>query len=61
MSLRQSLIMSNGEWTIFLQRPIALVLLIVCAGLLAMSAASAIAHRRDWRAKLAEVEAGEGK
>jgi putative tricarboxylic transport membrane protein len=61
MSLRQSLIMSNGEWTIFLQRPIALVLLIVCAGLLAMSAASAIAQRRDWRAKLAEAEAGEGK
>ena len=27
MSLRQSLIMSNGNWTIFCQRPIALVLL----------------------------------
>jgi putative tricarboxylic transport membrane protein len=61
MSLRQSLIMSNGEWGIFFARPIALVLLIVCAGLLAMSAASAIAHRRDWRAKLAEAEAAEGK
>jgi putative tricarboxylic transport membrane protein len=61
MSLRQSLIMSNGEWGIFLARPIALVLLIVCVALLAMSAASAIAQRRDWRAKLAEAEAGEGQ
>src|SRR5205814_5623473 len=26
MSLRQSLIMSNGNWTIFLQRPISLAL-----------------------------------
>src|SRR6188474_2225695 len=36
MSLRQSLIMSNGNWLIFLQRPIALTLAIVCAVLLAM-------------------------
>jgi putative tricarboxylic transport membrane protein len=54
MSLRQSLIMSDGNWLIFLQRPIALVLMIVCAGLLVMSAVSAITARRDWRAKLAE-------
>ena len=33
MSLRQSLIMSNGNWTIFFQRPIALTLLAVCVGL----------------------------
>ena len=61
MSLRQSLIMSNGDWMIFFQRPIALVLLVVCVALLALSAASAVAHRRkDWRAKLAEAEAGRG-
>src|SRR2546425_2074471 len=30
MSLRQSLIMSNGRWTIFVQRPFAAVLLAVC-------------------------------
>jgi putative tricarboxylic transport membrane protein len=54
MSLRQSLIMSDGNWLIFLQRPIALVLVVVCAGLLAMSAVSALLARRDWRAKLAE-------
>jgi putative tricarboxylic transport membrane protein len=59
MSLRQSLIMSNGSWAVFLQRPIALVLLIVCAGLLLLSASSAVLARRDWRAKLAQAEAGD--
>jgi TctA family transporter len=54
MSLRQSLIMSNGNWLIFLQRPIALTLAIVCAVLLAMSALSMLRAQRDWRAKLAE-------
>jgi putative tricarboxylic transport membrane protein len=49
MSLRQSLIMSNGVWTIFFERPIS-------AGLLAVSF---VLKRKDWRAKLAEVEASE--
>jgi len=53
------LIMSNGNWTIFFQRPIALALLAVCAGLLALAAVSVIRSRRDWRSRLAEVEAGE--
>src|SRR5437016_1034971 len=56
LSLRQSLIMSSGNWLIFLQRPIALVLMIVCGGLLALTAFSALMARRDWRAKLAEAE-----
>ena len=60
MSLRQSLIMSNGDWTIFFQRPIAGVLLAACAGLLALAALSHIRRRKDWRSKLAEAEAGEG-
>src|SRR4030095_2707416 len=54
MSLRQSLIMSDGNWSIFAQRPIALTLMIVCAALLAGSGFSAVMARRDWRAKLAE-------
>ncbi len=58
MSLRQSLIMSDDTWTIFLQRPIALVLLCISAVLLALSAISFVL-RKDWRAKLAEVEAAE--
>ena len=58
MSLRQSLIMSDGAWRIFVQRPIALTLLVLSAGLLVLSAAGALARRKDWRAKLAS-EAGE--
>ena len=61
MSLRQSLIMSNGNWAIFLQRPISLVLLIVCAPLLALAALSLIRSRKDWRSQLAEAEAGENQ
>jgi putative tricarboxylic transport membrane protein len=59
MSLRQSLIMSNGNWMIFMQRPIAGVLLAMCVALLALAALSLVRSRRDWRSKLAEVEAGE--
>jgi putative tricarboxylic transport membrane protein len=58
-SLRQSLIMSNGNYMIFLGRPIALGLLIVSAGLLALSAYAYLMHRRDWRDRLASAEAGE--
>jgi putative tricarboxylic transport membrane protein len=58
-SLRQSLIMSNGNYLIFLQRPIALLLVIVSAVLLALSAVAFVLHRKDWRAKLAEAEAAE--
>ena len=57
--LRQSLIMSNGNWVIFLQRPISLTLLVVCGALLALAALSLIRSRRDWRSRLAEVETGE--
>ena len=60
MSLRQSLIMSNGNWAIFFQRPIAVALLIICAGLLLLAALSLVRSRRDWRSRLAEAEAGDG-
>ncbi len=61
LSLRQSLIMSNGHWTIFFspERPIALVLVAIAGALLALSLVSAIRKRGDWRAQLAEAEAGE--
>jgi putative tricarboxylic transport membrane protein len=58
-SLRQSLIMSNGNYLIFLGRPIALGLLLVCALLLALSAYGFVMKRRDWRTELAKAEAGE--
>src|SRR5206468_6811194 len=50
-SLRQSLIMSNGNYLIFAQRPIAGLLLAVSVILLALSAVAFILHRKDWRAK----------
>jgi putative tricarboxylic transport membrane protein len=59
LSLRQSLIMSNGNWLIFLERPIAQALLCICVLLLGLSALSLLLKRRDWRAKLAQAEAGE--
>jgi putative tricarboxylic transport membrane protein len=59
MSLRQSLIMSNGNWTIFFQRGIALVLLGLCFALLALAALSLRRGRKDWRSRLAEAEAGD--
>jgi len=59
MSLRQALIMSDGTWMIFLQRPVALVLILVSLALLALSAIGYFARRKDWRAKLAEAETNE--
>src|SRR4029079_6594613 len=59
MSLRQSLIMSNGAWTIFFQRPIAGGLLVICAILLGLSLVSFLLKRKDWRDTLAEAEASE--
>ena len=60
LSLRQSLIMSNGNWAIFFGRPISLVLFAFSAVLLVLALATAIRKRADWRSKLAAAEAGEG-
>ena len=57
LSLRQSLVMSSGNWTIFFSRPIAAVLFAICALLLALSLLSWL-RSKDWRSKLADVEAG---
>jgi putative tricarboxylic transport membrane protein len=54
MSLRQSLIMSNGNYLIFMSRPIAATLMVAAALMLVMSALAAIRARDDWRAKMAE-------
>jgi putative tricarboxylic transport membrane protein len=61
MSIRQSLIMSNGFWTIFFTRPISAALLAISAGLLVLSAISFVMKRKDWRDKLAEAEAKEAQ
>jgi putative tricarboxylic transport membrane protein len=60
-SLRQSLIMSNGDYMIFFQRPISLGLLVVAAFLLVLAALALIRQRADWRTRLAEAEAGEAE
>jgi putative tricarboxylic transport membrane protein len=60
-SLRQSLIMSNGNYLIFFGRPISATLLLISIGLLALAAMSFVLKRKDWRTKLAEVEAGEAE
>jgi putative tricarboxylic transport membrane protein len=59
MSLRQSLIMSNGNWLIFFQRPIAIALIAISVALLGLAALSALRKHKDWRAELAKAEAGE--
>ena len=53
--------MSNGDDLIFFQRPISRGLLIVAVILLALAALALIRPRADWRAKLAEAEAGEAE
>jgi TctA family transporter len=52
LSLRQSLAMSAGDYMIFLQRPIAVTMLVVGAGLLLLGVKPLIGRRKDWRAKL---------
>jgi putative tricarboxylic transport membrane protein len=60
-SLRQSLIMSNGNYFIFFSRPISLGLMMVSISLLALAAYAFMLKRADWRTKLAKVEAGEAE
>ncbi len=59
MSLRQSLAMSDGQYAIFLSRPIAGTLLAVAAVLVAMGLKPLLTRTLDWRARLALAEKGE--
>jgi putative tricarboxylic transport membrane protein len=52
LSLRQSLAMSAGDYSIFIQRPIALTMLALGAILLALSVKPLFSTRKDWRAKV---------
>jgi putative tricarboxylic transport membrane protein len=56
-SLRQSLIMSNGNYAIFIDRPIAAGLFAACGILLLLSMIAFITKWRDWREQLADAEA----
>ena len=51
--------MSDGNWRIFVQRPVAAVLLAIGVTLLAAAAAGYYSRRKDWRARLAEAEAAD--
>ena len=59
LSLRQALTMSDGDWTIFVRRPIAGGLLVIAGLLLAAAAWSFAVRRQDWRRQLAAAEAGD--
>jgi putative tricarboxylic transport membrane protein len=59
LSLRQSLAMSDGDYAIFLTRPITTTLLAMGAVLVILSLRPLITRTRDWRARLAVVEKGE--
>ncbi|HSF06173.1 MAG TPA: tripartite tricarboxylate transporter permease [Methylomirabilota bacterium] len=59
MSLRQSLAMSDGQYAIFLTRPIAATLLAVGAALMLLSLRPLLTRGLDWRARLTLAEKGE--
>jgi putative tricarboxylic transport membrane protein len=52
MSFRQSLSMSGGSYGIFLQRPIAMVMLIIGMTVLLLGVLPSLTAQRDWRARL---------
>ena len=54
MAFRQSLAMSGGEYTIFLQRPITVALLLIGAALLAVGLVPAVMRRRSGLKEAAE-------
>ena len=56
LSLRQSLSMSDGRYTIFVERPIAATLLAAALVLVVLSLRPLLARRRDWRARLGLAE-----
>jgi putative tricarboxylic transport membrane protein len=59
LSLRQSLAMSDGDYAIFLTRPITTTLLATGALLVILSLRPLVTRTRDWRSRLAVVEKGD--
>ena len=59
LSLRQSLVMSNGNWMIFFAAADSGDAVRICA--LLVASAMSFFSSKDWRGKLAEAEAGERK
>jgi len=59
MALRQSLAMSDGQYSIFLSRPISATLLIVGLILITLGLKPLVTRGMDWRARLALAEKGQ--
>lgn len=59
MALRQSLAMSDGQYSIFLSRPISATLLVVALILIVLGLKPLVTRGLDWRARLALAEKGE--
>jgi putative tricarboxylic transport membrane protein len=59
LSLRQSLAMSDGRYAIFVERPIAAVLLAMGLALVLLNVYSSVRRGLDWRARLTLAEKGE--
>src|SRR6266571_1697043 len=59
LALRQSLAMSDGQYAIFVSRPIATTLLAVGVLLVLLSFKSLITHGFDWRERMAMAEKGD--
>ena len=59
MALRQSLAMSDGQYAIFLTRPISTVLLGVGLILIGLALKPLVTRSRDWRGRMALAEKGE--
>jgi putative tricarboxylic transport membrane protein len=54
LSLRQSLAMAAGSYTVFVTRPISLVLLLVGLALVVLALRPLLSRTLDWRARLEE-------
>jgi putative tricarboxylic transport membrane protein len=59
MAMRQSLAMSDGHYSIFVNRPISATLLAVGAVLVLLALRPVVMKTLDWRARLTLVEKGE--
>ena len=55
-SFRQALAMSNGDYMIFIQRPISAVFLVVALVMILLGLKPLIWKKKDWRERLTEAE-----
>jgi putative tricarboxylic transport membrane protein len=56
VSFRQALAMSNGEYSIFVQRPISAVFLVGALAMILLALKPLIMKKKDWRERLTEAE-----